>query len=738
MADIQFKAILGQPSLIVPAPLIAVILLAATFSGCVAPPPAEVIQAARPRVPQDRLSEVQLTAYLAAGRHRAAMRDAEDVGAWLDAYWEERDPTPSTPQNELLDVYRARAEYLSERFPDIPFGEWSEPWGIFLHYGLWDARGPEFVTWGRPNEEGIARTPPAWEGGFLRQRFRYGSPENFTLITLEGELQRQPGLEEPPGPPDIDGVWELLEDPTSSVIRKREALTNISWYEHPDIIQRLLQVPPERLANVGDLKKEVFRRLVVRSSYRLGTEGARRLAALLAAGGADELALRRAIQDSYPPEQMVADLNTLSDRQFRLERATARGPHPMLWRDPEGLLQRLPRIFPAPDHLTGWDWQGDVYLTLGPPAYLDENGRTAHFLWSTPEVMGIGDTMLGWVQFAVLNDHINGFLQSAMAEAFHRRQGTEDAAATVSSVLNRSSSVDADLIRDELGVLAPSGVYRVGIPLGQESLEMTMDAVPFPAEGDSVEFQISVGLPAGELSIREEETGQRMTDLRVSVLLTDDRGRVVEGATRQEGYVVEGEGELEGRFFLDVFRFRMPGRPYVIYVSAQDPLSGLAGGLLQYLDVGSGSEGEEREEGIRISPITLATDIRPAEGEGKFIRDGLQILPAPSRSFLYGQDLYFYFEVEGMSESDVGDYVWSETFFIIPDAEGQGIIRLGSEQDRTAIEPHASRSLAIDLGALQGTYQGNVFLVVLVEDKISGKRAVATTRLMLRRAPPPR
>ena len=409
----------------------------------------------------------------------------------------------------------------------------------------------------------------------------------------------------------------------------------------------------------------------------------------------------------------------------------------MLWRDPEGLLQRLPRIFEDPTRLTGWDWRGDLYLTLGPPAYLDENGRIAHFLWSTPEIMGIGDTMLGWVQFAVLNDHINGFLQTAMAEAFHRRRGEEEAAATVSSALNRSSTIDSDLIREELSLLAPPGVYRVGIPLGQESLGMTMDAVPFPAPGDSVEFQISVGLPAGALSIREDESGQLRTDLRVSVVLTDDRGQPVNGATRQEGYVVEGEGDLKGRFFLDVFRFQMPSRPHVIYVSAQDPASGLAGGVLQYLDMGDPAGEEDAAEGIQVSPITLATDIRPAEGEGKFIRNGLRILPAPSRSFLYGQDLYFYFEVEGMQESDVGDYVWSETFFIIPDAEGQGIIRLGSEQDRTAIEPHAGRSLAIDLGALEASYQGNVFLVVLVEDKVSGARSVATTRLMLRRQPPP-
>ncbi|MFO7769125.1 MAG: hypothetical protein R6W82_09275 [bacterium] len=719
--------------------LLTVLILSAVLSGCASPPPAEVIEAARPKVPSERLSEVRLTAYLASGRHRAAMRDAEDVGAWLDAYWAERDPLPATEANELLEVYRYRADYLSGRFPDIPFGEWPQPWGIFLRYGLWDARGPEFVTWGRPNEEGIARTPPAWEGGFLRQRFRYGSPENFTLVTLEGELQRQPGLQEPPGPPDLEGVWELLEDPTASVIRKRQALIDLSWYEHPDLIQRLLEVPTERLANVGGLKDEVFQRMSVRSSYRLGTEGARRLAALMAAGGTEEHALRRAAGDSYPATLLDADLDGLAQEQFRLERAAARGPHPLLWRDPEGLLERLARIFPDPDRLTGWDWRGDVYLTLGPPAFLDENGRVAHFLWSTPEVMGIGDTMLGWVQFAVLDDHISSFLQTAMAEAFHRKEGMEEAARTVSSALNRSSTIDADLIREELSVLAPSGVYRVAIPLGAENLSMTMDAVAFPAEGDSVEFQVSVGLPAGEVTIREGEGGERRTDLRVSVLLTDDRGRPVYGASRQEGYVVEGEGEMEGRFFLDVFRFGMPARPYVIYVSAQDPSSGLAGGLLQFLDVRSSAAGEgPSEEGLRISPITLATDIRPAEGEGKFIRNGLRILPAPSRSFLYGQDLYFYFEVEGMSESDVGDHVWSETFFIIPDAEGQGIIRLGSEQDRTSIEARASRSLAIDLGALEGTYQGNVFLVVLVEDKVSGERAVAATRLMLRRRSPRR
>ena len=119
------------------------------------------------------------------------------------------------------------------------------------------------------------------------------------------------------------------------------------------------------------------------------------------------------------------------------------------------------------------------------------------------------------------------------------------------------------------------------------------------------------------------------------------------------------------------------------------------------------------------------------------MRGDLQILPVPSRRFFYGQDLYFYFEVGNLSRSEVGDYVWDEAYYVIPEAAGEGIVRIDPEENHTSLIPSAARSMAIDLSSMAETYEGAVFLVVLVTDVISGQRVISATRFTLSRPPQP-
>ena len=135
-----------------------------------------------------------------------------------------------------------------------------------------------------------------------------------------------------------------------------------------------------------------------------------------------------------------------------------------------------------------------------------------------------------------------------------------------------------------------------------------------------------------------------------------------------------------------------------------------------------------------MAGIQLANPgIQPTEEEGKFIRGDLQILPAPSRRFLYGDDLFFYYEVDNLSRSGVGDYVISESLYIIPNDTNEGIITISSGQNITSLEPSLNRSMGIDLSSLGRSYEGVVHLVVLVTDQVSGEQAVGATLLVLRR-----
>lgn len=710
-------------------PLFAAFLAA----SCAAPKPVELTQTLAPRIPQERRDDLQLTVFLADSGTRRAMRSAEDVGAWLDQYWQANDPTPTTPRNEALDVYRQRADWLRDRFTETPFGEWPIRWQLYLRYGLPDAIGPEYIPWRRKNEEGRALTPSSLTQA-TRERLRYRSPDAFEFVLSQGTVVRDPQQKIPAMPPSLEGDWEVLESPVSSAIDRRQALVDISWYELPAVAERLLKIPESRLMPLGEIRSQAFTRLARRMAYRHGTEGIRRLAALGAAGADPRTLLSRAAGDPYSAESLRADLERLSDRRYRLPRTPGRGPHPDLWTDPEALFDRLVREYPGPTRITGWNWEGDVQLALGPPALVDGRNRIAHYLWGTPERLGIGGTMLGWVEVVRLGDTLSDFVHDVETTAQERREQAMRAAGSLADVLARSerggeAGSTGEMLR-QLQELTPPNVFRAGVPPGADLIPLTMDIVGFPAGGDSVDVQVSFGIPAWELAIREDEQGLT-TDLRTNLVLVDHQLTVKQAITRQAGYRISGEGEIAQRVFLDTFRFSTVPGSYVAYLSAEDPRSGRSGGVLASIDLSS-----LYSEGLRISPILLATDIRPTTDRGKFVRGDLQILPVPSRQFFYGQDLHFYFEIDNLTRSEFGDCIWDESYYIIPEEAGEGIVRINPDDQHTSLEPSARRNMAIDLSSMAETYEGGVFLVVLVIDLVSNRQVVSATHFVLRRREP--
>jgi hypothetical protein len=403
-----------------------------------------------------------------------------------------------------------------------------------------------------------------------------------------------------------------------------------------------------------------------------------------------------------------------------------------VWEDAEGLLERLAAEHPDPESLTGWDWEGDLLLALGPPGHLDVRNRTAYYFWGTPEALGVGESMLGWIETIRLGDMLTDFTRQVEAEAEEQTEAGREAARELAAVLGRGGGggISDDLLR-RLDELAPPAVFRAGLPPNpsyrtSELLPITVDVVSFPAGPDSVDVQASFGIPAAAVGIHQVQDGSWRTDLRANLVLVDHQVRVREAFSRQGGYRVAGSSGLDGQVFLDTFRFRAPEGKYVLYLSAEDPTLERSGGVLSALDLQARSSAD-----LAVSPIMLAADIRPAEAPGKFVRGDLQILPVPSRQFFYGQDLYFYFEVDNLSRSAVGDYVWDEAFYVIPESENEGIVRIDPEDDLTGLQSVAHRSMAIDLGSMAETYEGAVFLVVMVTDRTSGESAVSATRFSL-------
>jgi GWxTD domain-containing protein len=175
----------------VPAPPSPPVLLAQA-SPAPAPQPPQTAQAESPYT--EWLNEEVV--YITSDQERKAFRQLdtdEEREKFIKQFWERRDPTPGTPENEYREEHYRRIAYANESFSDNGVPGWKTDRGmIYIKYGPPDER-EEHRSGGayqRPIEEGGGQTTSF---PFEKWRYRYlqglGNDVNIEFVdtTMKGE-----------------------------------------------------------------------------------------------------------------------------------------------------------------------------------------------------------------------------------------------------------------------------------------------------------------------------------------------------------------------------------------------------------------------------------------------------------------------------------------------------------------------------------------------------------------------
>ncbi|MCK4825279.1 hypothetical protein KA005_56550, partial [bacterium] len=167
-------------------------------------------------VPDELLGDLQIVTLLADTEELSRLHSVDDVQKWLGQFWRRRDPSPSTLENEALEIFRQRARFLRSIYPDTPISEWIEPAKYFLRYGFPISRGAELTNGAPPWRKivrGVLEQPIP---GVIRDRYDFNTPTSFSLV-FEGDVLIETRGSLPPSiPPSIQNAWEVLEDPTAA------------------------------------------------------------------------------------------------------------------------------------------------------------------------------------------------------------------------------------------------------------------------------------------------------------------------------------------------------------------------------------------------------------------------------------------------------------------------------------------------------------------------------------------
>lgn len=159
------------------------------------------------------------------------------------------------------------------------------------------------------------------------------------------------------------------------------------------------------------------------------------------------------------------------------------------------------------------------------------------------------------------------------------------------------------------------------------TLEFYLDAASFRSSLGNTYQEFYYQIPLGQLAFTSTE-GRLLDTLEISFSLKDESGDSAFQNFWTTPLVASAEQELAGRFIPEQFDLLLQPGKYLATLSILEPRSSRQG--IAELAFDAGTFDQQR---FASSSIQFASDIRQDSLSGKFAKNGLSILPNPSRTF---------------------------------------------------------------------------------------------------------
>ncbi len=260
-----------------------------------------------------------------------------------------------------------------------------------------------------------------------------------------------------------------------------------------------------------------------------------------------------------------------------------------------------------------------------------------------------------------------------------------------------------------------------------EPYEFYFDLADFRGTGGGSVLEVYYGMPNLSGRYRAQENVTEMVVTRQAAAVPSDADTVYR-ASDHLVYRAEGDRRVRGAFIPDVERLVVPPGVYRLEVKARNRLDGSLGLYRKSVVV----KNYQREE-LLLSDLQLAFHITEAQGQNKFTKGGLQVIPLPTRKYRKGRPVFVYYEIYNLTRDEFGQTRYSVEYTVRPRAGtnlGSVISRLaqtfsGAKRQQVAVgyeqvglgESEVAY-VELDLG---DTYQGRYEVRVEVTDLNSGK-----------------
>ncbi len=265
------------------------------------------------------------------------------------------------------------------------------------------------------------------------------------------------------------------------------------------------------------------------------------------------------------------------------------------------------------------------------PIYpLELNLRARH--WESWTYTQVG----GGVEFTFTDEFMNGKFDFPPVPS-----GTNLSLANLSGLVRNHPEV----ILNEVKSQTPE---HYDVPPGMEPLEFYYDLGSFRGEDGKTRVEVYYGIPPEEVHF--EEVGIQ-TQVRVgrTMVLSDSDGETVHRTKDELQFArLEKATHKKGDFIPDIASLEvLPGK-YNLAVQLADRYSGKWGIYIQELEVPG------FDSSFAMSDLELAWGIFDTPQTEKFEKEGVWVIPMPTRSYTNDRGVYVYYEVYNLAKDTFG------------------------------------------------------------------------------------
>ncbi|MDP6779324.1 MAG: GWxTD domain-containing protein [Candidatus Latescibacteria bacterium] len=190
--------------------------------------------------------------------------------------------------------------------------------------------------------------------------------------------------------------------------------------------------------------------------------------------------------------------------------------------------------------------------------------------------------------------------------------------------------------------------------------EFYFDIADFRGSEGSRALEVYYGMPNASARYRPEEDRTELVVSRQAALVASDADTVF----RTAGHLVyrtSGDRRTRGAFVPDVARLEVPPGVYRMEVRARNRLNGRLGIYRKSVVVK-----DYATEELMLSDLQLAWRIVESQEEGKFAKQGLHVIPLPTRTFRKGLSVYVYFEIYNLTRDAYGQTRYQVQYTVRP------------------------------------------------------------------------